>query len=376
MAMMNQAWREPGFCVPNQGVYPHQWLWDSCFHSVVWTRLGHPDRAATELESALAHQGESGFVPHMIYWSEPDAGAGFWGRPLTSSITQPPMFGLALTELAAVGHQADDLVDRAGDALLHLLDARLRTPGGLIPVFHPWETGCDDSPRWDSWATADGSGPVTQEGWMVDKIRFVSGLRYDVNGAPVANDEFAVGSIGFNALVAWNAMLVARLSSDGERGRALEGKAVEVTDAIRSRWSPSAGTWIDEPAEGPVRPSCSARTLDGLLALLVDPRPEAFDQLSDPTAFGGEFGPAGVHRSEPSFDPNRYWRGPAWPQMTYLLWRAACQHDGTGSLASELARRLRRGAARSGFAEYWNPDTGEGLGARPQTWAGLAVCCT
>ena len=31
------------------------------------------------------------------------------------------------------------------------------------------------------------------------------------------------------------------------------------------------------------------------------------------------------------------------------------------------------GAWASGLAEYWNPDTGAGLGAIPQSWSGLAL---
>jgi hypothetical protein len=31
------------------------------------------------------------------------------------------------------------------------------------------------------------------------------------------------------------------------------------------------------------------------------------------------------------------------------------------------------GAHRSDFAEYWDPDTGNGLGARPQSWTALAA---
>jgi hypothetical protein len=42
-------------------------------------------------------------------------------------------------------------------------------------------------------------------------------------------------------------------------------------------------------------------------------------------------------------------------------------------VATHLAQGLISGARRSGFAEYWHPDTGEGLGARPQSWAALAV---
>ncbi len=54
-----RAWRADGaggFCVPHATTYPWQWLWDSCFHAVVWAHLGD-DRAAAELRSALSAPG-------------------------------------------------------------------------------------------------------------------------------------------------------------------------------------------------------------------------------------------------------------------------------------------------------------------------------
>jgi glycogen debranching enzyme len=115
------------------------------------------------------------------------------------------------------------------------------------------------------------------------------------------------------------------------------------------------------------------RTLDALLPLLVAPRDEAFDQLVDPSAFGAACGPAGVHRDEPSFAPTTYWRGPAWPQLTYLLWLAA-----TSSRRPDVRRSLSRsmitGAESSGYSEFWEPATGRPLGAAPQSWTALA--CT
>ena len=93
-SVLEAHWRAEGFAVPNAEVYPWQWLWDSCFHAICWASLGD-ERAVTELDRTLAHQGETGFVPHMTYWSDPGFAEQFWGRPTTSCITQPPMFGHA-----------------------------------------------------------------------------------------------------------------------------------------------------------------------------------------------------------------------------------------------------------------------------------------
>ncbi|HAQ23337.1 MAG TPA: hypothetical protein DCR10_07285, partial [Acidimicrobiaceae bacterium] len=55
----------------------------------------------------------------------------------------------------------------------------------------------------------------------------------------------------------------------------------------------------------------------------------------------------------------------------YLLVLAVAPHSPTA--AATLARATVAGAWSSSLAEYWDPDTGEGLGALPQSWSGLAL---
>ena len=363
--VLEAAWRPPGFCVPNLEVYPHQWLWDSCFHAIVWATLGS-DRGLTELASALAGQAEDGFVPHMTYWDHPDLHAGFWGRPGASIITQPPMYGHALAEQRRLGCPVpDDLVARARAGILHL-GRRPRTEGGLVPIFHPWESGCDDSARWDRHLGAI-DGELEANDRRRIKGELVASLERSVDGHAVGNPAFAVGSVGFTALVAWNA---AELDAGFDQpDRALAHLAADLTEAVAGRWRHDR--WVDDPWSGPGDPG-GTRTIDSLTALLVDPRPEAFEQLIEPEAFGAPYGPRGVHRTEPSYRPDVYWRGSAWPQLTYLLMVAA-ERAGRSGAARLVARWLVDGATRSGLSEHWHPETGEGLGARPQSWSGLAL---
>jgi hypothetical protein len=363
--MLLAHWRRSGYTVPNLDVYPFQWLWDSCFHAICWAHLGDGDRAITELRHVFRTQSADGFVPHVDYEADPQHLASFWGRGDASSITQPPMFGHAIAELARLGIDVpEDLRERATAGLRFLLDDRARDDAtGLIRVVHPWETGMDDSPRWDHWC----GGRFDPHRWYQEKGELLRGVVRSQWGSPLDNPRFRAASVSFNALVAFNATELAQVT---DSGRQVE-QAHELFDALRRRWDDRGRTWIDAgPAEAT---SGRVRTVDAALAVFGDRVHAAamMRDVMDDTRYGGEFGPAFVHRAESVYAPRTYWRGPAWPQLTYLLWVAARGHD--RAAADWLARALVRGAQRSGWSEYWDADDGTPLGARPQSWAALAL---
>jgi hypothetical protein len=333
-AVMEAHWQPEGYTVPNAVTYPFAWLWDSCFHAVIWAALGDDNRAVTELTHVFRCQDEgSGFVPHIDYQRAPDQLRDFWGRSGSSSITQPPMYGHAIAELRRRGIAVpDDVVERAVRGVEYFLRERAH-PSGLIRIAHPWETGCDDSPRFDHWGAADPAAWYEMKGALVtaaDRVAF--------DCAPVS----------LSALVAWN-------------GALLDIDTSELVASLAVRWSIDAQTWIDAGASE--RSSGRTRTLEALLPALVIDQPGAIEQVADAAAFGAAFGPRGVHRDEPSYEARRYWRGPVWPQLAYLLWLAG----------ADVADASVRGASSSGLAEYWDADDGTGLGAIPQSWSGLAL---
>jgi hypothetical protein len=358
--VLDRQWTHHGYTVPNVSRYPHQWLWDSCFHSLIWAELGD-ERAVTELASVFRHQDASGFVPHITYGTDPAPYAGFWGRTRTSSITQPPMYGHAAAFLVRRGFAVPDrLLEQARAGLRFLLESRTRV-GDLVVLCHPWESGADDSPRWDSWFGDRWDRDV----WFRRKGEILQTIVRNAAGSPVANPAFAVASAGFNSLVAFNALELSSVLGD----EGLAASAVELSEALDGQWQPELETWID--ASNGDLPSSSIRTIDALLPLLVVPR-EMPTSLLDPSGFATPFGPAGVHRAEQTYDPAGYWRGSSWPQITYLLAVAAARR-GRADVAIALRRALLAGAAHSGLAEHWHAELGTALGAVPQAWTGVAV---
>ncbi len=350
--------------MPNRKKYPWQWLWDSCFHAIAWSCLGDA-RGVTELENVLALQLPNGFVPHMGYHTNPEASLALWHVPGRSDITQPPMYGHALRVLATRGFAVEHLLDAATAGLNYLFEHRRDPACGLIRVVHPWETGCDDSPRWDGWHAE----PFRERRWNAKKRELVRSIRLQ-DGAAWTNPGFDVASAGFSALVAFNAREIGELTGN----RALLSEASALADAIDARWVDLRRTWSDVCLAGPLTTS-AVRTLDALLPVLVSENSRyvdaAFADIFDPRSFWRACGPSGTAADEPSYDPRRYWRGDAWPQELYLIMVAA-QRRGCQIEARDLAERLVLGCIGSGYAERWNPETGAGLGAIPQGWAALA----
>jgi hypothetical protein len=359
-------WRPEGYAVPNASVYPFQWLWDSCFHAICWAELGEEERAVTELAHVFRTQFDSGFVPHVDYQADPSFHADFWGRPGASSITQPPMYGHTIAELVRRDVSVpSSLIDAARAGLGFLLDQRARDESsGLVTIVHPWESGADDSPRWDHWC---GPGGYDPRRWYDVKGRLLDSVVRDAAGAPLHNPAFGAAPVAFNALVAFNARELAGVCGD----RRLDEHANRLFASLARRFEPTRRTYVDAGPAAATSGRC--RTADALLVAL-DPASEVDEsvaELLDDASFGGSCGPAYVHRAEPSFAPHVYWRGPAWPQLSYLFWVAA--RAGARGPADELAARLVRGATASGFAEYWDADDGTALGARPQSWTALAA---
>jgi hypothetical protein len=365
---------ERGHTFPNRKTYPHQWLWDSCFASIAWAAVGEPERGVRELGNALSAQFADGFLPHMRY-AFPNTERG--PRTDVSSFTQPPIHAHAARVLAAHGPLPDGMVERIGRALEWLWQYR-RTPDGLLFLVHPWESGADDSPRWDSWV-ADylGARDFRRLRWRRPKwSRFdrhlVAATVFDIEGAAVDSAEFVAAPAAFNALAGHAALEYAALSGD-QSWAARAAELAEVMD--RQMWSEAEGLWSDV-AIGGGGESVHIPTLDGVLPALLtansDRAERALNQLQTEGRFAARYGPTFVARTHPAYRPNEYWRGTAWMQMSYLARLAALRWDRT-DLADQIADCSRRAALRSKFAEHWNPESGRGRGAIPLTWGALAA---
>ena len=402
-------------------LYPHQWSWDTGFIAI---GLAHLDtrRAARELTSLFAHQWRNGKVPHIVF--NPDAppdsyfpGAEHWSSagtfpdappapPYTSALCQPPTHALGalrVWELAGRDEEgfARGFLREIFPKLIawHRYLATYRDPegSGLVTIYHPWESGTDNSPRWDAALEAVEVGdlpsyerqdlnhvdhpderPTDEEYvrflWLVELIKRA---RCD-EGALNDSHPFLVKDVLCSAiLVAANEALVeiARVVGASEEDVALiEGWIGRGREGLEERWDQELGLCLDYDLrrDAPLRArtiagfaplvagGIEAGELEAALRTLYSPYFLGYPKLRRPL-------PPSTSPEEPRFHPRNYWRGPMWPVMAWLFWRSL-------ELAGEVerAQAMRRAAlqelAEGGFAEYFEPFTGEPLGSDNQSW--------
>lgn len=372
-ALLDNHWdADRGWCVPNPQTYPHLWLWDSCFHAIVWAHLDDP-RAATELAAVVAGRTAGGMVPHMRYGGGPP---DTWLGPLTgsSSITQPPLYGHAARVLAGRGIAVPTGTIEGMRQALDWLWGHRRDSNGLLYIVHPWEAGNDHSPRWDDWGapgrTAEDYDRSARSAW--NKARMLD-VEFDADGAGLWSTSFVVCPASFNAYAAFSMAELAGLTGDTELLERSEALSAAM-DALL--WDEESGLWSDLALVGG-GPSVAIPISDGVMGALVTADEakarRALGQLEDPGRFGADYGPGNVARTHPAYDPTMYWRGPAWPPLNYLF-HLALRRWGMTDEADRVAQQTLAAARQNNWAEYWNPETGEPHGAAaPQTWTALVL---
>ena len=426
VAVLDTNWSHDHM-VPSRHLYPHQWSWDAAFIAIGLAYV-NPTRAWRDLRSLFEAQWPDGRVPHIVFdpaTAEGDyfPGPAFWDVPAygrrparaSTGIVQPPMHAVAAWEVyrhaaahgAACAAEARTELEWLYPRLVaqqdYLTGSRNGGSAGLAAIVHPWESGLDNSPAWDQ---AIGNVPADLELLRtyrrrdlevsnaahrptdVDYARYVGlVLSYRAEGYSDAGllerHLFAVECPAFNAILGSAELALAQIA--GELGRPAEAdehrnRAERITKAmVKHLWNPRTGLFhARDLRTGLLSP---ARCVNGLVPLMLPDLPaEQVDGIMA-EARSPRFGLPGqtgvpvpsYDRTAGDFDTTRYWRGPLWINMNWLLRRGLLVH-GFRDEAEDLRTAMVRLVHRNGHFEYFHPVTGEGLGAPTFSWtAALAL---
>ena len=408
-----------GWTKASPHLYPHQWSWDSAFNAIGWAHLD-VRRAMAELEGLFAAQWSTGMVPHIVFRAGPDEpyfpGPEWWDCAIapaapappvqTTGICQPPVHALALRRIwqltppprrPEIRARLRALYPRLVHWHRYLATQRDPEASGLVTVYHPWE-GTDNSPRWDrslarikvakprpytrldTRQVRDPSQRPTD--WDYDRYLWLVGLlrKYRYDDAQIYRQyPFLIKDVFFSAvLVSANAALLdladAAQASDADREQ-LAGWLDRGHQGLTGCFDAESGLCHDYDVRAGEQ--IRLRTFAGFAPLFA-PTPDAGQRAAqlrrlDSADFCGD--PRFRWRllpstspAEPAFEPRKYWRGPVWPVIDWLLWRSLSQL-GYSDRADELRRdSLAEIAAAGEFAEYFEPFTGQPLGSPKQSW--------
>ena len=417
---MNQR---DNYTQPAHNLYPHQWLWDSCFIAI---GLRHIDleRAKTELLSLLRGQWHNGMLPNIIFrddrqyrtdrnlwrsWLNPFAPNGV----TTTGITQPPMLAEAVTQ---VGAKLAWPERRLWYAMVYpalvsyhqwLYNERDPHGEGLVLQVHPWETGLDNTPPWmaelhehlmplwirliEKWKLTrlinlfrrdTKSIPMDQRFSAIESLAmFDIQLRlrrkaYDINKI-LDHSLFTIEDLNFNCiLIRANTHLRAIAKSlQADLPDDLEAKMKKTEKALEELWDPYSAQYysrdfithrlLNTPSIATLLPlyaGCISKERAGHLVQM----------LENKHLFGPAFPVPSVPVDSAWFHPKLYWQGPSWVNTNWLIIDGLKRY-GFFDHAAALRESTLEMVQKSGCYEYFDPYNGEPAGAANFSWTAALV---
>ncbi len=390
-----------GFTIPRHGLYPYQWNWDSGFVALGFATFD-TDRAWRELETLLEAQWPNGMVPHIVFRAnDPDyfPGPDVWGvsvDPPTSGYSQPPVATSAARRLAELD-QSTAGRDRARALFPKLLrwhrwfhEARDPQSLGVIATAHPWEGGRDNSPDWDGpMAAVDTSGVGEYQRRDTEHVdpemrpkkhdydRYLALIQFGrENGWDPAktaqSSPFWVADPGTTMILIRadrDLRWLADLLGEDDAVREIDAWIERAEDGVQRLWNEELGAYCALDLR-------SGKLADGLtnasfLAFYagLNHRDRNDRLIANLRRVLGEvrFGVPSLDPAHSKFDPLRYWRGPTWAVMNFLL-AQGLRDTGYEDLATRLRDDTRELVKISGFNEYYCPLTGRGCGGADFSW--------
>jgi hypothetical protein len=408
--------------VPAGDLYPHQWLWDSCFISV---GLRHVDveRAKTELTSLLRGQWSNGMLPNIIFSSKADRRlTDLWRSYLspyspdkvaTSGITQPPLLAEAVVRIGEKLHKVERRTWYQS-MYPHLLKYhewlyRDRDPHqeGLILLLHPYESGLDSSPPWISELRKHSMPTWIQllEYFHLDKI--INRVRRDTRHVPpgqrMSNIEamaywaairrlrrkaynseallsrslFAVEDLAFNCiLIRANELLQEIAESIREEIPSwLDERMNKTKGALEQLWDESYGQYYSRSfvSNKLIEEASIATLLPFYAGIVPEEKAKRLIELMGRKEYYKAHWPVpSVPLSDPSFDELKYWQGPTWINTNWLI-IDGLKRNGYFKESLELKKRTIELVKKSGFSEYFSSKTGEPAGAQNFSWSAALI---
>lgn len=409
---------------PAEGLYPHQWLWDSCFIAIGLRHI-NINNAQTEILSLLRGQWHNGMIPHMTFASDKKYARerNIWRSWInlnspdhlaTSGITQPPMLAEAIVKIGERLKKPErrSWYKQVYPSLLayHKWIYNERDPHqeGLALQVHPWETGLDNTPPWmaemhkhqmPAWIIV---AEKLHLEWLINLVRRDTKLipaeerlnpiealslfsiqrrlrrkNYDIDRI-LSHSLFAIEDLTFNCIfIRANSHLKNIAQFIGtELDHELLAIMHKTEQALNQLWDPYTSQYYSRNfVTHKLLKESSIATLMPLYAgsISQEKANNLIKLLENEHLFGANFPVPSVPVNSTWFKQNAYWQGPVWINTNWLIIIGLINygfHDHALALIDSTLEMI----TNSGFAEYFSPLDGSPAGGSNFSWtAALAI---
>ncbi|MDJ0646183.1 MAG: trehalase family glycosidase [Flavobacteriaceae bacterium] len=418
--ILNKNWKE-GFTIPCENLYPFQWKWDSGFIAIGLAHF-NIERAKAEIETLLNAQWKNGMIPHIIFHNESDTyfpGKDFHNSFLSpnarkeypsTGLVQPPVLGFVLEELYRISMNKEAImryiethIDKVFLNHQYFYMKRDVHNEGLVYIYHNWESGTDNSPMWDAiWETFDPpkyeferrdtdhiaaeQRPTNREyEYYLYLIDIAKQYAYD-DASIAANSPFLVQDPLFNSLlIKSNESLIKLYKILGGHTDKIEQLTKWNTKAIASfnskLWNNDLKAYVhyDMRNERQLVYASSSSFAPLFAGIPSEKRcSELLTTLKSRFGMPGYYLCASFDPSHTGFNPKKYWRGPVWINMNWIIFRGLRRYG-----ADELANRVKEDSIelieKCGFYEYFDPrmesyrQEAIGLGGTNFSWSAALI---
>lgn len=412
------------FTKPAPSLYPHQWNWDAGFIAL-GNAHHNVDRAMADLRHLFRGQWSNGMLPQIVFGDDPQAryfpGPDFWQTDHavhspkgieTSGITMPPVHGFVLWELYEIAEDkalAREFLREMYPKVLalhrYLYDHRDPEEEGLIYIRHPWEGGTDNSPIWDTvlarmdtsqldippYERKDLQNPKaaahrpTQEDY--DRYVYLADLfrknAYD-DKRIYEQCPFLIQDPLFNGVLCWSNEALIKIGNllGEDISEPMQWHELTIWSMNDKLWDEERGMYnaydLRQQEVIPVHTSSGLMPLCGEVP--TQEQAEAMLLALESEHFGGErkdirLCPTYSLQAE-DVDFKKYWRGPVWINLNWLLYRGLLRYD-----MDETAERVKQDSLSllrgHGFYEYFDPriEADEEVGCGTDTFSWSAALC-
>jgi len=393
--------RRSGYTLPtNNELYPAQWNWDSAFIALGYSYF-NLEYAIVELEKLISGQWDDGMIPHILFHDNdesyfPNHKTWDCGNKIPSSgITQPPIIATIIKKIVDQNKlnqsqlkRVETIIKKLKKYLDWFFNYRDTNKIGLVSIIHPWESGLDNSPIWDS---------------SLDKVKIEKNLKYErrdlnvsrssnrplkkdydgyitllnqfkkdkYNPSKIVNDSmFNVIDIGFNSiLIRATKDLVEVAKKFNLDFTNLKNKISKSEESLIKFYKDEEHSFFSYDFKN--HNLIKVDAISNYFVLFANLRNEdinnkIINKLKEYNS-QNEYFFTTVNPKDKTFEETRYWRGPVWINSNWIVYQGLLDKD--KNFSNLIKNKTLELLENKKFHEYYNYKTGECLGANNFSWS-------